>query len=303
MNTTFWGPSGWKFLHTLTFIYPENPSFSDKVKMREFMNSLYLILPCKYCRSSFLKYSNSLPIDEHLDSRDMMIDWLYKIHNKVNKKLRAQGFCKHSNPDESTVSFIYNPILEHITKIINSDSQPNKKIQEAINYICNLGSDFLGSIVFNYQGYFTNCHTSDEKVKIISVYQSFFNSIIPLICCCLAKLCKEGKECVSSYEIKKFKIRNILTHLEPYSKLITWFYKCNSLCNLEDIFKTQDLYKKHFEKHIVSSCNNPKADKDNNTKTCRAGFRKSRAQINVKKQNLINPTRKKSSKHYSKRKL
>ena len=114
MNTTFWGPSGWKFLHTLTFIYPENPSFSDKVKMREFMNSLYLILPCKYCRASFLKYSNSLPIDEHLESRNMIIEWLYKIHNKVNKKLRAQGFCKHSNPDESTVASIYNPILEHL---------------------------------------------------------------------------------------------------------------------------------------------------------------------------------------------
>jgi hypothetical protein len=286
MNTTFWGPSGWKFLHTLTFIYPINPSFSDKVKMREFMSSLYLILPCKYCRASFLKYSNSLPIDEYLESRYMMIEWLYKIHNKVNKKLRAQGFCKHSNPDESIVTTIYNPILEHITKIINNESRTsNQRTQEAINYICNLGREFLGSIVFNYQGYFTNCHTSDEKVKIISVYQSFFNSIIPLICCYLSKLCKEGKECVSRYEIKKFKIRNILTHLEPYSKLITWFYKCDSLCSLEDMFKTQDLYEKHFEKHIVSSCNNPKTD---NVKTCRSSFFKKAA---PKTQKLINPVR------------
>ena len=290
MNTTFWGPSGWKFLHSLTFIYPEYPSFSDKVKMREFMNSLYLILPCKYCRASFLKYSNSLPIDEYLDSRHMMIEWLYKIHNKVNKKLRAQGFCKHSNPEESTVNAIYNPIIKHITKIINSDSinnndsrTPNKRVQEAINYICNLGSDFLGSIIFNYQGYFTNCHTSDEKVKIISVYHTFFNSIIPLICSCLAKLSEEGKECVSRYEIKKFKIRNILTHLEPYSKLIDWFYKCDSLCTLEDIFKTHDSYEKHFEKHIVSSCNNPKMD---NIKTCR----------NIKKNNNNNKTKKHSKK-------
>ena len=284
MNTTFWGPSGWKFLHTLTYIYPENPSFSDKVKMREFMNSLYLILPCKYCRASFLKYSNSLPINEYLDSRVMMIEWLYKIHNKVNKKLRTQGFCKHSNPDESTVASIYNPILEHINNIINNESeQTNKRTQEAINYICNLGSDFLGSIIFNYQGYFTNCHTSDEKIKIISVYQSFFNSIIPLIYCCLAKLCKDGKECVFRYEIKKFKIRNILTHLEPYSKLIGWFYKCNSLCSLEDIFKTQDLYEKHFEKHIVSSCNNPNTD---NVKSCR----------NIKKNNKNTKTKKHSKK-------
>ena len=35
MNTTFWGPSGWQFLHTLTFIYPEKPSYTDKVKMQK----------------------------------------------------------------------------------------------------------------------------------------------------------------------------------------------------------------------------------------------------------------------------
>ena len=33
MNTTFWGPSGWEFLHTLTFIYPIKPTFNDKVKI------------------------------------------------------------------------------------------------------------------------------------------------------------------------------------------------------------------------------------------------------------------------------
>ena len=59
MNTTFWGPSGWKFLHTLTFIYPITPSFNDKVKMREIMYSICFILPCKYCRLSFTKYIKS----------------------------------------------------------------------------------------------------------------------------------------------------------------------------------------------------------------------------------------------------
>ena len=56
MNTTFWGPSGWEFLHTLTFIYPESPSINDKVKMKNMMSLLCFILPCKYCRLSFTKY-------------------------------------------------------------------------------------------------------------------------------------------------------------------------------------------------------------------------------------------------------
>jgi hypothetical protein len=51
------------------------------------------------------------------------------------------------------------------------------------------------------------------------------------------------------------------------------------------MFKTQDLYEKHFEKHIVSSCNNPKTD---NVKTCRSSFFKKAA---PKTQKLINPVR------------
>jgi len=196
MNTTFWGPSGWEFLHTLTFIYPEKPSYNDKVKMQHFMNSINYILPCKYCRISFTKYSQSLPINDYLDSREQIIEWLYKIHNKVNKKLRKQGFCKYDNPELSTVKDKYKTILEHITSLCKKKTQyktqhNDKQIQDSVTYICNLGRDFLGSIVFNYQGYFSNCHSGDEKVKIVSVYHTFFNSIILLISSYIEKLQKE----------------------------------------------------------------------------------------------------------------
>lgn len=279
MNTTFWGPSGWQLLHTLTFIYPIKPSFNDKVKMREFMNSLCFILPCKYCRLSFTKYTKTLLIDNYLDSRELIIEWLYKIHNKVNKKLRIQGFCKHSNPELSSIINHYESIVENITNILNNTTSQTinnqeRKIKEVINYICNLGKDFLGSIIFNYQGYFTNCHTGNEKVKIISVYNTFFNSIIPLICSYIAKFCKDGKDCVARYKIPKFNIRNILTQNEPYSKLVKWFYKCDDLCTLEDkngfkLYEDYEDYEKYFSKHIVMSCDNPKIKNNKTIKSCR----------------------------------
>ncbi len=261
MNTTFWGPSGWKFLHTLTFIYPENPSNTDKIKMRNFMTIISAILPCKYCRLSFSKYCKSLPIDGFLDSRENVIEWLYKMHNKVNKKLRAQGFCHYDNPTIEYVKTLYEPIQNNIMKIMKCKiSNPENNIQNAINYICNLGYDFLGSIVFNYQGYYSNCHTSDEKVKIISVYNEFFNSIIPLIVSYLEKICAEGKEHISKYEIPNFKIRKILTTNEPYTKLIKWFYECNKLATPETINPKIEKYEEHFRKHIANTCNNPKGD-------------------------------------------
>ena len=189
--------------------------------------------------------------------------------------MRIQGFCKHSNPELSNVIKHYESITENIYKMLNGDEKSNE-VKNVINYICNLGSDFLGSVVFNYQGYFSNCHTGNEKVRILSVYNTFFNSIIPMILAYIAKFCKEGKDCVSRYTIPKFNIRIILSQNEPYSKLVKWFYKCDDLCTMKKMYTTEDKYENHFNKHIVMSCDNPINKNNKNHKTCRkAGFKKS----------------------------
>ena len=314
MNTTFWGPSGWTFLHTLTFIYPENPSYSDKVKMQSFMNSIAYILPCKYCRISFTKYSKSLSIVNYLDNREKIVEWLYKIHNKVNKKLRTQGFCKYENPEIDTVKHKYKPIVEHITHLCSKNTaQSSNTTQDIINYICDLGRDFLGSIVFNYQGYFSNCHTGDEKIQIVSIYHTFFNSIIPLLCDYLKKLNKECDINVSRYEtsiINKmksektikinniFRIRNILTQNEAYTKLIEWLYHCNTLCLMKDKFKTYEDYMNYYSKHIVLSCSNPVTIKGEIIKSCR----KFTKHISKTKEKTKTKTKTKKSKSKSKSK-
>jgi len=285
MNTTFWGPSGWEFLHTLTFIYPFKPSYNDKVKMQNFMASIGYILPCKYCRDSFNKYIKTLPIVDYLNNRENLIEWLYKIHNKVNKKLRSQGLCNHKNPDFDNIKYIYQPIINKIKKLCNSNSNSNSNSKQTIiNYICNLGKEFLGSIVFNYQSYYTNCHSGNEKIKIVSVYHSFFNSIIPLICSYLEKYSIHCNDKVITYTIISnksnnkhnnyhnnniFKIRSILTHTEAYTKLIEWFYKCEALCNFSKEFNTLEDYINYYKKHIVLSCNNPLTLKGKKIKSCR----------------------------------
>jgi hypothetical protein len=273
METIFWGPDGWEFLHILSFIFPENPTFDDKNKFATFMKTVCYILPCKYCRASFTKYSESLPISDYLTSRITVIDWLYKMHNKVNKKLRSQGFCKHANPELDTIYKKYEPHVANIHKIINKTTQKHTEnhkentskciskcisecIKEVCNYICMSGINFLGSIVFNYQSYFSNCHTTEEKTKIVSVYHSFFNQIIPLISSCVKLNIKPPK----------IPIRAILLRNEPYSKLIKWFYNQDYLLNIKTKWKNEHDYINYFNKHIVSSCNNPKSD---NIKSCR----------------------------------
>ena len=87
MNVNKWGPSGWVFLHTITFNYPEKPTLNDKKKYRLFFNLIGDMLPCKYCRNSYKIYIKYLPVDNFLNSRESLTYWLFYIHNLVNDKV------------------------------------------------------------------------------------------------------------------------------------------------------------------------------------------------------------------------
>ena len=105
MDTRFWGPSGWRLLHLITFSYlPER----DKKNVCEFFHALPYVLPCKFCRASLSEYIIEDPIEDACESPLALQKWLWRIHNKVNDKLRA----KLENPPFSAVSKLYKEKLD-----------------------------------------------------------------------------------------------------------------------------------------------------------------------------------------------
>lgn len=109
MDTRFWGPSGWKLLHTITFNYTY--SQKDAIAYAQFFDVLPYILPCKFCRASLTDYYRQHPykkegsnaFNEGLDMRR----WMYDIHNCVNAKLRKQGLNPNPDPKFSDVKELY----------------------------------------------------------------------------------------------------------------------------------------------------------------------------------------------------
>lgn len=101
MDTRFWGPSGWKLLHTITFSYDH----SLKKSYEDFFETIAYILPCKFCRKSYSEYITEIPVDA--SSKETITRWLWKIHNKVNEKLRSQGLCNYEDPLFSKVKQMY----------------------------------------------------------------------------------------------------------------------------------------------------------------------------------------------------
>jgi hypothetical protein len=95
MITKVWGPPTWFFLHSMAMSYPKkinenNPEHRKRRNaMFQFLSNLGDILPCPICGVSYNTYIKDpyLSIWNHLNSRANLIEFIYKIHNKVNKKL------------------------------------------------------------------------------------------------------------------------------------------------------------------------------------------------------------------------
>lgn len=83
MDPKIWGPSAWLFLHTITFNYPNNPTKEDKDNFHKLFDSLKFTIPCPICREHYKENLKNNPIK--LDSKDDLIEWLFDIHNSVNK--------------------------------------------------------------------------------------------------------------------------------------------------------------------------------------------------------------------------
>jgi len=105
MDTRFWGPSGWRLLHLITFTYEP----SQATKVGKFFETLPYVLPCKFCRCSLTEYMDEDPVKEALGSKKELSKWLWRIHNKVNDKLRGQGLAtaQEPNPPFDTVKKVY----------------------------------------------------------------------------------------------------------------------------------------------------------------------------------------------------
>ena len=110
MDTRFWGPSGWRLLHMITFAYePEQ----QKNAMRQFFDILPFVLPCKYCRSNLIKHYEKLPVESALQSKATLSKWLYEIHNLVNNTLRKDNSSVPENPPFDEVKKIYEERLQY----------------------------------------------------------------------------------------------------------------------------------------------------------------------------------------------
>jgi len=110
MDTKFWGPPGWRLLHLITFAY----SPKQKESVKRLFETIAYVLPCKFCRASFQEYIDEDPVEPALRSKVTLSKWLWRIHNRVNDKLRGQRLLDTPNPSYESIRNIYEKRLEYV---------------------------------------------------------------------------------------------------------------------------------------------------------------------------------------------
>ena len=126
MMTKVWGPAGWVFLHSCAMGYPikiDKKNKDHRKRKREtkkFFESAGYVLPCRYCRESYNNFIKELSIGRHLETRQSLCRWLYRIHNKVNKKL---GVPKCEIPTFGNINKQYETYRAQCTKTTTNERQ------------------------------------------------------------------------------------------------------------------------------------------------------------------------------------
>ena len=251
MDTRFWGPSGWKLLHLITYGYPNTPSYQDKTNYGVFFNALKYILPCKYCRISLTKFYKQLPIEEHLSSKETLTTWLFHIHNKVNNKLRKQNLIKTPNPKKNEINLIYEKMLDDKCRIP--------------------GWDFLYCMIFNYPK--DKDSLSFDRINGYITFFSYLGKVIPC-----ESYSKEYTKIIIKYPIQNYMDKN--------ENLVNWLYKINCKIDNKLGFKKKSFKRvcKVYESHRAKACSKKKHKGKSTCRTSNSKISKRNKMMNRKKQ-------------------
>lgn len=119
--TAIWGPLGWMTLHSVTTIYPDAPSQSEKDLLTTWLGLFTDTITCSHCREHFRSmvqaYQARFP--GYLDSRQAFTMFALRCHNVVNARL--------SKP-------VY-PTVDECMTVLRGNLQTRKARDYRISYI------------------------------------------------------------------------------------------------------------------------------------------------------------------------
>lgn len=155
MGTKIWGPLGWMTLHSISSIYPENPTPVEKALLEEFVSCFRETISCPYCKNHFTNMLNQY-VSTHPEwssNRHELFLFICRAHNTVNRRLDKP---------------IYKTIDECISALKNAtkNTSPNQFRKAYLDYLTKNWSRQSDSEGFIMMGFVR---------KMIKINNEYFN--------------------------------------------------------------------------------------------------------------------------------
>ena len=160
-----WGPVFWSTIYSFVAVYPERPDQKTIENVKNFFLSLRSLLPCEACRTSYNVYilepDTNIQNNQNFSTRDNLIEFVYKLKNKVNKKTE----CDYG------VSLNYFKKKLNYMICENSNNSENVFNLDEVPFI----PERLEKKIFGYLKKKTNYKVNETK-QIIEISKSFMNN-------------------------------------------------------------------------------------------------------------------------------
>ena len=141
IDSTVWGPHGWKFIHMVALGYPLHPTDDQKKDYKKFFLSIANVLPCIICSNH---YSENLIkhqlTDEVLKNKTNLLHWTIDMHNEVNKMNNSKVYSY-----EEALKSIRNNYNEKDIKIDDSkfSTDSDDKISDEVSNLSKNDNNYL----------------------------------------------------------------------------------------------------------------------------------------------------------------
>ena len=87
--TAVWGPLGWMTLHSVSTLYPERPTTSEKALITSWLDMFRDTITCVHCKGHFttMLQNYRMRFPNMLASRQDFAMFVFRAHNAVNSRL------------------------------------------------------------------------------------------------------------------------------------------------------------------------------------------------------------------------
>lgn len=87
--TAVWGPLGWMTLHSVSTLYPERPTPTEKALLTSWLDMFRDTITCHYCKGHFttMLQNYRMRFPNMLNSRQDFAMFAFRAHNTVNARL------------------------------------------------------------------------------------------------------------------------------------------------------------------------------------------------------------------------